>query len=159
MPKSTRQRAHPEGTNARNAMVRQPAIGIARSAAPDLSRDARRRLAMLDWHRAHGANVSRTARHFGYSRPTVYRWPGRFERLHLETLEDRGSAPRRRRRPTWTLDQLTAVKAVRLSSLGQGQARGSSSGGRGSCSRPRWSAGSSRGCADRVSCMSRAAAA
>ncbi len=114
MPKSTRQRAHPEGTNARNAMVRQPAIGIARSAAPDLSRDARRRLAMLDWHRAHGANVSRTARHFGYSRPTVYRWLGRFERLHLETLEDRGSAPRRRRRPTWTLDQLTAVKAVRL---------------------------------------------
>ena len=59
MPKSTRQRAHPEGTNARNAMVRQPAIGIARSAAPDLSRDARRRLAMLDWNRAHGANVSR----------------------------------------------------------------------------------------------------
>ena len=82
--------------------------------APDLSRDARRRLAMLDWHRAHGANVSRTARHFGYSRPTVYRWLARFERDRLETLEDRGSAPRRRRRPTWTLDQLAAVKAVRL---------------------------------------------
>ncbi len=85
-----------------------------RPLAPDLSRDARRRLAMLDWHRAHGANVSRTARHFGYSRPTVYRWLARFERDRLETLEDRGSAPRRRRRPTWTLDQLAAVKAVRL---------------------------------------------
>lgn len=84
-----------------------------RDIAPDLSRDARRRLAMLDWHRAHGANVSRTARHFGYSRPTVYRWLRRFERDRLETLEDRGSAPRRRRRPTWTLDQLAAVKAVR----------------------------------------------
>jgi transposase InsO family protein len=82
--------------------------------APDLSRDARRRLAMLDWHRAHGGNVSRTARHFGFSRPTVYRWLARFERHRLETLEDRGSAPRRRRRPTWTLEQLAAVKAVRL---------------------------------------------
>ena len=81
--------------------------------APELSRDGRARLAMLDWHRAHGGNVSRTARHFGYSRPTVYRWLARFERHRLETLEDRGSAPHRRRRPTWTADQLAAVKAVR----------------------------------------------
>lgn len=84
-----------------------------RPPAPELSRDARRRLAMLDWHRAHGGNVSRTARHFGYSRPTVYRWLARFERLRLETLEDRPSAPRRRRRATWTLEQLAAVRAVR----------------------------------------------
>jgi putative transposase len=81
--------------------------------APDLSRDARRRLAMLDWHRAHDENVSRTARHFGYSRPTVYRWLRRFERDRLESLEDRSSAPHHRRRPTWTLEQLRAVKAVR----------------------------------------------
>jgi transposase InsO family protein len=81
--------------------------------APDLSRDARARLAMLDWHRSHGRNVSRTARHFGYSRPTVYRWLGRFDRTRLETLEDRSSAPRRRRRPTWTTEELTAVKVVR----------------------------------------------
>jgi len=81
--------------------------------APELSRAGRARLAMLDWHRAHGANVSRTARHFGYSRPTVYRWLARFERHRLETLEDRSSAPRRRRRPTWTADELAAVRAVR----------------------------------------------
>lgn len=81
--------------------------------APDLSREARRRLAMLDWHRAHGGNVSRTARHFGYSRPTVYRWLARFERDRLETLEDRSSAPHRRRRATWTTAQLRAVQAVR----------------------------------------------
>jgi transposase InsO family protein len=81
--------------------------------APDLSRDARRRLAMLDWHLAHGGSVSRTARHFGYSRPTVYRWLRRFDRSRLETLEDRSSAPRRRRRPTWTIDQLRAVRLIR----------------------------------------------
>lgn len=113
MRKSRRQRAHPQGTSARNRTIRNPAWGLARDGAPDLSRRARVRLAMLDWHRAHGANVSRTARHFGYSRPTVYRWLARFERDRLESLEDRGSAPRRRRRPTWTSEQLTAVKRVR----------------------------------------------
>jgi putative transposase len=113
MAKSTRQRPHPQGTNARNRQVGRPAGEVAREAAPELSRDARRRLAMLDWHRAHGRNVSLTARHFGVGRSTVYRWLGRYDRLHLESLEDRGSAPRRRRRPTWTVEQLRAVKAVR----------------------------------------------
>ena len=60
MVKSTRQRAHPQGTNARNRQVGRPAWNPVRDAAPDLSRDARRRLDMLDWHRAHGANVSRS---------------------------------------------------------------------------------------------------
>jgi transposase InsO family protein len=78
-----------------------------------LSRAARARLAMLDWHRAHGRNVSLTARRFGVSRPTVYRWLARFDRTRLATLEDRPSTPRRRRRPTWTVEQLRAVRAVR----------------------------------------------
>jgi transposase InsO family protein len=69
---------------------------------------------MLDWHRTHGENVSLTARHFGVGRPTVYRWLDRFDRFHLESLEDRSSAPRRRRRPTWTIEQLAAVREVRL---------------------------------------------
>ena len=112
--KSRRQRAHPQGTNARNRMVRRPAMGIAREATPDLSRKARGRLAMIDWHRANGANVSRTARHFGYSRPTVYRWLARFDGRRLETLEDRPSRPLRRRRPTWSLRELAAVRRLRL---------------------------------------------
>jgi len=57
--------------------------------------------------------VSLTARRFGVGRPTVYRWLARFDRLHLESLEDRSSAPRRRRRPTWTLEQIHAVRALR----------------------------------------------
>ncbi len=31
----------------------------------------------------------------------------------LETLEDRSSRPRRRRRPTWTIEQSTAVRRLR----------------------------------------------
>jgi transposase InsO family protein len=84
-----------------------------RIAPPELSRKARARLELLDWHERHGRNVSLTARHFSYSRPTVYRWLTRFERARLETLEDRSSAPHHRRRPTWTLEQLQAVKAIR----------------------------------------------
>lgn len=113
MAKSRRQRAHPQGTSAHNRLVRRPASGIAREAPPDLSRVARARLEMLDWHRAHGANVSRTARRFGFSRPTVYRWLARCDRYRLETLEDRPSAPHRRRRPTWTMEQVAAVRAAR----------------------------------------------
>jgi transposase len=94
-------------------MVRRPAWGPARDVAPDLSRTARARLEMLDWHARHGRNVARTARHFGFSRPTVYRWLARFDRSRLETLEDRPSRPVRRRRPTWTLAQLIAVRRVR----------------------------------------------
>src|ERR1700690_669139 len=109
MRKSPRQRAHPQGTNAHNRMVRRPAWWVPREAAPDLSRDARRRLGMLDWHRSHGSNVSLTARHYGVGRSTVYRWLGRYDRFHLETLENRGSAPHRRRRPTWPPPQLQAV--------------------------------------------------
>jgi hypothetical protein len=85
---------------------------IAREAAPDLSRAARARLEMLEWHDRHGRNVSRTARHFGYSCPTVYRWLARDDRHRLETLEDRPSGPRRRR-PTWTLAELAAVRRAR----------------------------------------------
>lgn len=111
--KSRRQRAHPQGTAAHNVMIGRPGRRVARDAAPNLSRRGRARLEMLDWHLGHGRNVARTARHFGYSRPTVYRWLGRYDRLRLETLEDRPSGPHRRRRPTWTVEQLRAVRELR----------------------------------------------
>ena len=112
MAKSTRSRSPRRGRGltgqVRVAVPRQP-----RQVPPDLSRAARRRLAMIDWHAGHGANVSLTARHFGVGRSTVYRWLARYDRFRLESLEDHGSAPRRRRRPTWTIDEVRAVKAVR----------------------------------------------
>lgn len=111
--KSRRQRGHPQGTNAHNRIVGRPSWGVAREAAPELSREARRRLTMLDWHREHGGNVSRTARHFGYSRPTVYRWLARFEPRRLGSLEDRSSRPLGHRRPTWSEAEVAAVQRLR----------------------------------------------
>ena len=113
MAKSTYWQGGARSKAGRHVQVGRPAVGLAREVAPDLTRAARARLAMVDWHHAHGANVSRTARHFGFSRPTVYRWLRRYDRLRLETLEDRSSAPRRRRRPTWTLGELGAVRELR----------------------------------------------
>ena len=122
MAKCTQQRAHPQGTSAHNQLIGRPHRTV-REAAPDLSSRARARLAMLDWHDRHGRSVSLTARHFGWSRPTVYRWLGRFDRHRLETLEDRSCRPLRRRRPTYTHDELAAVRAVRLAYPRWGKAK------------------------------------
>jgi putative transposase len=112
MAKSTRSRSPRRGRGL-TGQVRVAAPPQPRQVPPDLSRDARRRLAMIEWHAGHGANVSLTARHYGVGRSTVYRWLGRYDRFRLETLEDRSSAPYHRRRATWTIDELRAVKAVR----------------------------------------------
>jgi transcriptional regulator of acetoin/glycerol metabolism len=79
MAKST-QRRHPQGTDAHNRLIGRPAFGVVRAVAPDLSRRAKARLDLLDWHQAHGEKVTLTARHFGFSRPTVYRWLRRYDR-------------------------------------------------------------------------------
>ena len=112
MPKSTRWRKAARQAGGTHLLRRAGPRPVA-APPPDLSRIARARLEMLDWHRSHGENVARTARHFGYARPTVYRWLGRFERSRLESLEDRSSRPACRRRPTWTLAQLVAVRRLR----------------------------------------------
>lgn len=67
-----------------------------------LSRDGKRRLTMILWHEAHGRNVSRTANHFGFSRPTIYAWLKRYKSAGLRGLEDRSHRPHKLRKPTWS---------------------------------------------------------
>ena len=78
-----------------------------------LSRQARMRQALFDWHHTHGQNVSRTCRHFGISRPTFYRWQRRYVSGRPQTLEDRTCVPRSRRQPSWTAEQARAVRDLR----------------------------------------------
>jgi putative transposase len=89
------------------------ATSVARRAQNDVSRQAAARLKLIDWHRAHGQQVALTARHFGLSRPTVYRWLARFDPRRLDTLEDRPRAPRRRRRPARPPALVQAVQQLR----------------------------------------------
>ena len=77
------------------------------------SREAKRRQAVLDWHQEHGRSVSLTARHFGYSRSTIYELLKR-SKPGGPGLEDRSRRPRRVRQPTWSAELEARVLKLRL---------------------------------------------
>jgi len=83
----------------------------ARGARPP-SREARRRQKVLDWHNANGKSVSRTARHFGYSRSTIYELLKRSKPGGVG-LEDRSRRPKRVRQPTWSAELEARVLQLR----------------------------------------------
>ena len=78
-----------------------------------LSKQARQRLAVIDWYQSHGRNARLTCRHFGICPDTFYRWKCRFNTHNLRSLEDRPSRPRRRRQPTWSVELAEAVLRLR----------------------------------------------
>lgn len=88
-------------------------LRVVKRELPKLSREAGLRLRFIQYYESHGRNASLTSRHFGISRNTFYRWYHRYDPMHLESLEDRPCLPKRRRRPSWSLAQLEAVKALR----------------------------------------------
>jgi transposase InsO family protein len=79
----------------------------AREAKP-APREAARRRKILDWHERNGRRVSLTARHFGYSRSTIY---ALLERRG--DLADRSRRPKRVRQPTWSAELEARVLALR----------------------------------------------
>ena len=93
--------------------VPRAALRLAHNLPVSLSEEARRRLKWMDWHKAHGQNVSQTCRHFTISRSTFYRWKKRYDREHLSSLENRSCRPKRIRKPTWTPETVAAVKRLR----------------------------------------------
>jgi transposase InsO family protein len=68
----------------------------------------------MDYARTH--SVAATCRHFDIARSTYYRWANRYDPQRLSSLENRSSAPRRVRRPTWTAEQAEAVRQARARS-------------------------------------------
>lgn len=70
------------------------------AAGVELSREARARLAWMDFYRE-TRNAALTCRHFGISRQTFYRWQRRYDPMDLTSLESASHRPRRCRRPTW----------------------------------------------------------
>lgn len=94
-------------------VVPRQALRLNRRPPVSLSKKARQRLKWLDWHRAHGRNVSLTCRHFGISRSTFYLWQKRFNPRDLTSLEDHSCRPKRVRRPTWAVEVVIAVRRLR----------------------------------------------
>jgi transposase InsO family protein len=79
----------------------------------ELSREAQVRLHWIDFYLTHGRNAALACRHFGISRQTFYRWWRRYEAHNLVSLESRSHRPHRRRQPTWTLELVERVLALR----------------------------------------------
>jgi len=88
------------------------AASEAREARP-LSREARRRLAVVRWYEEHGKNASLTARHFCFSRSSLHDWLKRYRESGPRGLEDRSRRPRRVRQPTWSPEWEAAVLKLR----------------------------------------------
>jgi len=90
------------------------AATIVRSAAlvNSLTERAKRKIKILDWHRAHGNNNSLTARHFGIGRMTLYRWISKFKRYGVVGLNEESRKPKQLRQPTTSWN--TVIRIVQL---------------------------------------------
>lgn len=69
----------------------------------EIDTNARNRLKWLDWYFSHGENISLTARHFGISRNTLYRWLHKFQPGALGSLKNSSTRPKQCRRRTTRL--------------------------------------------------------
>jgi transposase len=86
-----------------------------------LSRAARERLEwIIFWEKNH-KDVSLTARHFGISRKTCYKWMNRFDKDFVRGLEDESRTPRRRRTRQYTARQYERVVVLRRQHLRYGK--------------------------------------
>lgn len=100
----------------RQAAEARAELSLARSeerAEAVLSRDGRRRLQVIRWHEDHGRNVTRTAGHFGYSRPTIHAWLRRYKHAGPKGLEDGSHRPQNLRQPTWSGELEQRLLALR----------------------------------------------
>jgi len=91
------------------------AIAIARSAflVGNLSKRAKQRLKILDWHKEHQRNISLTARHFGLTRFTVRSWQKRLEQFGPRGLNDKSRRPKNLRQPTVSWEIVSEVVKIR----------------------------------------------
>ena len=86
---------------------------VEQQAEAALSREGKGRLQMIRWHEAHGASVTLTSAHFGYSRPTVYGWLKRYQRDGAKGLEDASHRTHNVRKSTWSSELEGRVLTLR----------------------------------------------
>jgi transposase InsO family protein len=86
-----------------------------------LSRAARGRLEWIIFWENNRKDVSLTARHFGISRKSFYKWSNRFEKDFLKGLEEESRTPHRRRKREYTPLQYERVVHLRQERLRYGK--------------------------------------
>jgi len=79
----------------------------------------------LEWiifyHTISDENAAQTARHFGISRKTFYKWLNRFNEKNLLTLEEKSRAPEKTRQREISLDQREKIRILRKKHLRWGK--------------------------------------
>lgn len=83
-----------------------------------LSTIAKQRSKMIIWHYAHGKNKRLTARHFGLSPNTVYKWLRRCDHHSFKSLENRSTKPYRFRHSQIPLSTIELIKQLRQLDMG-----------------------------------------
>jgi len=82
--------------------------------APELSREALKRLAWFDYYEGKGGRNARlTCRHFGISPQTFYHWKRRYRLTDLTSLEEHSHRPKRVRQPVYPRELFDAVLMLR----------------------------------------------
>ena len=90
--------------------------------AQKVSREALKRLEQIIYYETTGNyNAAFTARHFGITRKTLYKYLDRFDDSNFHTIEDQSRAPRHVRQPEITLTQEDRVKALRQEQMFSGK--------------------------------------
>src|SRR5712692_7447031 len=82
-----------------------------------LSRAAKGRMEWIIFWGKNRKDASLTARHFGISRKTFYKWLPRFEKDFLRGLEDESRRPKRRRLRQYSALQYEKVVSLRKQHL------------------------------------------
>lgn len=90
------------------------AVLVARSAlrAGNLTKRAKAKLKILNWHQGHGKNLSLTSRRFGIQRLTLRTWIKKVKQSGPVGLNDQSHRPKRLRQPTTPWE--TIMKVVNL---------------------------------------------
>jgi transposase InsO family protein len=87
----------------------------------DLSKEAKRRLEIIDWYFLKSpykslsgkADAKLTCRHFGIHRSQFYRWLKRYNPKNIKSLEKTSTAPKKKREPEYSRALVKVVREIR----------------------------------------------
>ena len=83
-----------------------------------LSTEAKLRSKRIDWYFAHGKNKRLTARHFGISPNTIYKWLKRYNCRNLKSLDSYSTKPRRYRSSNLPSTTINLINQLRKEDMG-----------------------------------------
>ena len=78
-----------------------------------LTKEAKHRLAWVDYYHSHGKNAALTARHYGIAKSCFFKWKRRYDLLGLKGLEDHSKRPKNVRHSLIPMEVIGVVKTLR----------------------------------------------